>query len=453
MRVFLITLLCLAIFGTIAVSIFGIGNAYSWLSGSGSGNVDPRLFGMEVGNGDPGLFGMGVGHVEPTLFGIGLGQVIPQDATDGTSHYTPCANDMYRGSENIDIPSQWECYMFSPESKYRDSQFANHRVYVDRTNRQVVAVLAHSLPINSRSGVSLVRFKNDLLQHAFSRYGQCETRLSQDCWASGAIYRTTFFPTPDAGLVISYHTQFGVEACLYRISAATDNKGRLILPGGLILPEKYPESSVLTNGHHFKDYMAPHPATELYEEYRHRRRSTIDVLEKRFAISAAKLRGERISQPVWKNIVLNKETGRFHQVVMNGQNSTWEMDVYLHDSKAMLNSMVIVCRLRLLDTLSQAYAYGMEQLTSHLLSAETMCDIFRRVEGVSDICFEIPAFASHFNSYPRVILMRANGVLECEFLGKSDNLAADATWVLDFFEKKSGTNHVDGEGEFISLRE
>ena len=451
MRVFLITLLCLAIFGTIAVSIFGIGNAYSWLSGSGSGNVDPRLFGMEVGNGDPGLFGMGVGHVEPTLFGIGLGQVIPQDATDGTSHYTPCANDMYRGSENIDIPSQWECYMFSPESEYRDSQFVNHRVYVDRTNRQVVAVLAHSLPINSRASISLVRFK-DLLKHAFSRYGQCEARLSQDCWDSGDIYRTTFFPSPDAGLVISYHTQFGVEACLYRISAATDNKGRLILPGGLILPERYPEPSVLTNGHHFKDYMAPHPATELYEKYRLRRRSMIGILEKHFGISAAKLNDRRISQPVWKNIVLNKETEKFHQVVMNGKDSTWEIDVSLHDSKAMLYSMVILCRLRLFDTPSQAYAYGMEQLTSRLLPAEAMCDIFRRAEDVSDICFEIPAFANSFNSHPRVILMRANGVLECEFLGQSDDLAADAAWVLDFFEKKSGTNHVDGAGESISLR-
>ena len=137
---------------------------------------------------------------------------------------------------------------------------------------------------------------------------------------------------------------------------------------------------------------------------------------------------------------------------MNAQNSTWEMDVYLHDSKAMLFSMVLLCRLHLFDTPSQAYAYGMEQLTSRLLPAETMCDIFRRAEEVSDICFEIPAFASRFNSHPQVILMRANGVLECEFLGKSDNLAADAAWVLDFFEKKSGTNHVDGEGEFISLR-
>ena len=428
MRAFLITVLCLASFGTIAVSIFGVGNA------------DPGLFGLEVANG------------EPTLFGVGLGHEVPLDATEGFSHYTLCTNDMYRHSENIDIPSQWECYMFSPESKYRDSQFVNHRVYVDRTNRQVVAVLAHSRPPNSRSPGALAQFK-DLLKQIFSRYGQCETRLSQDLWNSGAIYRTTFFPSPDVGLVISYHTQFGVEACLYRISAATDNNGRLILPGGLILPERYPEPSVLTTGHHFKDYMAPHPATELYEEYRHRRRSTIDVLEKRFAISAAKLRGERISQPVWKNIVLNKETGRFHQVVMNGKNSTWEMDVYLHDSKAMLNSMVIVCRLRLFDTLSQAYAYGMEQMTSRLLPAETMCDIFRRAEDVSDICFEIPAFASRFDSDPQVILMRANGVLECEFLGKSDDHSADAAWVLDFFEKKSGTNYVDGEGEFISLRE
>ena len=452
MRVFLITLLCLAIFGTIAVSIFGIGNAYSWLSGSGSGNVDPRLFGMEVGNGDPGLFGMGVSNGEPTLFGVRLDQEVPWDTTERSSHYTLCTNDMYRHSENIDIPSQWECYMFSPESAYRDSQFVNHRVYVDRTNRQVVAVLAHSLPINSRASISLVRFK-DLLKHAFSRYGQCETRLSQDCWDSGDIYRTTFFPSPDAGLVISYHTQSGVEACLYRVSAATDDKGRLILPHGLILPERYPEPSVLTNGHHFKDYMAAHPAMELYEKYRLRRRSMIGILEKHFGISAAKLSDRRISQPVWKNIVLNKETEKFHQVVMNGKDSTWEIDVYLHDSKAMLYSMVIRCRLRLFDTSSQAYAYGMEQLTSRLLPAETMCDIFRRAEGISDICFEIPAFASRFDSDPQVILMRANGVLECEFLGKSDDHAADAAWILDFFEKKSGTNHVDEEGEFISLRE
>lgn len=440
MRVFLITLLCLSVFGTIAVSIFGVGNADSWLSGSGPGNADARLFDMGVGNGDP------------TLFGIGLGQAVPRDDTEGSSHYTLCTNDMYRHSANIDIPSQWECYMFSPESKYRDSQFANHRVYVDRINRQVVAVLAHSRPQNFRSPGSLAQFK-DLLKQIFSRYGQCETRLSQDLWNSGAIYRTTFFPSPDVGLVISYHTQFGVEACLYRISASTDNKGRLILPGGLILPERYPEPSVLTTGHHFKDYMAPHPATELYEKYRLRRRSMIGILEKHFGISAAKLSDRRISQPVWKNIVLNKETEKFHQVVMNGKDSTWEIDVYLHDSKAMLYSMVIRCRLRLFDTSSQAYAYGMEQLTSRLLPAETMCDIFRRAEDISDICFEIPAFASRFDSDPQVILMRANGVLECEFLGKSDDHAADAAWILDFFEKKSGTNHVDGEGEVVSLRE
>ena len=426
MRAFLITVLCLASFGTIAVSIFGVGNA------------DPGLFGLEVANG------------EPALFGIGLGQVVPWDTSEGFSHYTLCTNDMYRHSENIDIPSQWECYMFSPESKYQDSQFVNHRVYVDRTNRQVVAVLAHSRPQNSRSPESLAQFK-DLLKQIFNRYGQCETRLSQDCWDSGDIFRTTFFPTPDAGLVISYHTQFGVEACLYRVSAAIDNKGRLILPRGLILPERYPESALLANRRH-SDYMAPHPATELYEEYRRRRQSTIGVLEKHFGISTASLKAEKISLPVWENIVLNNEAGKFHQVVMNGKDSTWEIDVYLHDSKAMLYSMVIRCCLHLFDTPTQAYAYGMEQLTSRLLPAEVMCDIFRRAEDVSDICFEIPAFANSFNSHPRVILMRANGVLECEFLGQSDDLAADAAWVLDFFEKKSGTNHVDGAGESILLR-
>ena len=137
---------------------------------------------------------------------------------------------------------------------------------------------------------------------------------------------------------------------------------------------------------------------------------------------------------------------------MGEMNSTWVLEAYIHDPKAMLYSMVILCRLRLFDTPSQAYAYGMEQLTSRLLPAEVMCDIFRRAEDVSDICFEIPAFANSFNSHPRVILMRANGVLECEFLGKSDDLAADAAWALDFFEKKSGTTHVDGAGESISLR-
>ena len=426
MRAFLITVLCLASFGTIAVSIFGVGNA------------DPGLFGLEVANG------------EPALFGIGLGQVVPWDTSEGFSHYTLCTNDMYRHSENIDIPSQWECYMFSPESKYQDSQFVNHRVYVDRTNRQVVAVLAHSRPQNSRSPESLAQFK-DLLKQIFNRYGQCETRLSQDCWDSGDIFRTTFFPTPDAGLVISYHTQFGVEACLYRVSAAIDNKGRLILPRGLILPERYPESALLANRRH-SDYMAPHPATELYEEYRRRRQSTIGVLEKHFGISTASLKAEKISLPVWENIVLNNEAGKFHQVVMNGKDSTWEIDVYLHDSKAMLYSMVIRCCLRLFDTPSQAYAYGMDQLTSRLLPAETMCDVFRHAEEISDICFEIPAFASRFDSHPQVILMRANGVLECEFLGKTDDLAADAAWALDFFEKKSGTRHVGGAGEFISLR-
>ena len=451
MRTFLTTLLCLALFGMIAVSIFGIGNIGSWLSGSGPDNAHPTLFGIGLGDVKPTPLDFGSGNAAPTLFGVGLGQEIPWNATKGSSLYALCTNDMYHHSENIEIPSQWDCYTFSPELEYRDVQFVNHRVYVDRTNRQVVAVLAHSLPINSRSGVSLVRFKNDLLQHAFSRYGQCETRLSQDCWASGDIYRTTFFPSPDIGLVISYHTQSGVEVCLYRVSAAIDNKGRLILPRGLILPERYPESALLANSRH-PDHMAPHPATELYEEYRRRRQSTIGVLEKHFGISTASLKAEKISLPVWENIVLNNEAGMFHQVVMNGKDSTWEIDVYLHDSKAMLYSMVIRCCLHLFDTPTQAYAYGMEQLTSRLLPAEVMCDIFRRAEDVSDICFEIPAFTNSFNSHPRVILMRANGVLECEFLGKSDDLAADAAWALDFFEKKSGTTHVDGAGESISLR-
>ena len=149
MRAFLIIVLCLASFGTIAVSIFGVGNA------------DPGLFGLEVANG------------EPTLFGVGLGQKIPWNATEGSSHYALCTNDMYHHSENIDIHSQWDCYTFSPGLEYRDAQFVNHRVYVDRTNRQMVAVLAHSLPINSRSGVSLVRFKNDLLVIRAVRHRVC----------------------------------------------------------------------------------------------------------------------------------------------------------------------------------------------------------------------------------------------------------------------------------------
>ena len=93
MRVFLIILFCLAIFGTIAVSIFGVGNADSWLSGSGPDNTAPTLFGMGIGNG------------EPALFGIGLGQEVPWNTTEGFSYYTLCTNDMYRHSRNIDIPS------------------------------------------------------------------------------------------------------------------------------------------------------------------------------------------------------------------------------------------------------------------------------------------------------------------------------------------------------------
>ena len=406
MKAFLSILLCLAYIGAFAADIFGEENA------------------------------------EPTLFGIRLGQTIPLDDAESFSHYTLCTNIRYRHSHNIEVPSQLECYMFSPKAEYQASQFRDYRILVDSTNHQVSAVLARFNSVNPFAvpwDKPAEQFIN-LLECAFNRYGRCETRLSEDMWDSGNIYRTTFFTPSGAGIVVSHHTQFAGEVCLYRLSAINHDKG------GWVLPERYPQPSLLKDGFISKDMMQPHPALRLYEKYRSRRKSTIGTLEKRFAMSVAKLQPRRISKPTWENIVLRKDAGRFDYVVMSGKDLTWAIQTYLRDS------LVISCQLHLFDTTSSAYTYGMELLTDRILPGEILCNMFSLSKGIPDICLVAPTLKTFLESHPTVIILRANSVLECAFYGSSDNFAADAAWVLDFFEKKSGVVHVDGEGEYIRMR-
>ena len=381
-------------------------------------------------------------NAEPTLFGIRLGQTIPFGGAESFSRYTLCTNIRDRNSHNIEIPSQFECYMFSPTAVYQAPQFRYHRIVTDNTNHQVVAVFARFNSINplvAPWGELLSEQFTNLLESTFNHYGQCETRLSEDMWDSGNIYRTTFFTPSGAGIVVSHHTQFSGEVCLYRVSAINHKKG------GWALPERYPQPSLLKDGFHFKDMMQPHPALGLYEKYRSRRRSTIDCLEKRFAMSVAKLKSKRISKPAWGNIVLRKDAGRFDYVVMSGKDLAWEIQTYLR------NHLVISCRLHLFDTTSSAYTYGMELLTDRILPSEVLCTIFSPAKGIPDICLVAPTLKYFRSSHPTVIIIRANCVLECVFYGSSGNFVADAAWILDFFEKKAGVVHVDGEGEYIRM--
>ena len=383
----------------------------------------------------------------PSLFGVGLGETINRDVVESLSRYTLCTNERYRYSMNIDISSQWKCYMLSPEPRYQSNQFYNHRVIIDNTNRQIIAVLAsfktRDPSVHFLAAPPSALFTN-LLETTFSRYGQYETRLSADMWCSGEIYRTIFFTPSGAGITISHHTQFGGEICLYSVSAVNH------VMGGLVFPERYPLPSQLWGKLRGRfpvdDKVKTHPVWGLYEKYRSGRRSTIGFLEERFAISAAKLKSSKLPQPVWEHIVLRKGTGRFDMVVMNGKDSIWEMDAYLREH------LVLKCRLHLFDSTSTAYAIGMALLTNRLLPGEVLCRTFSLSKEIPDICFVALSLETFFGSYPTVIILRANSVFECQFYGPSDNLAADAAWILDFFKAKSNVDHVDGEDEDIQMR-
>ena len=220
-----------------------------------------------------------------SLFGIRLGQTMPHEGSESFMHCRLYTNLCHRYSCNIKIPSQWECYMFSPESEIIDSSFRDHRFFIDRTNRQVVAVLANfaSRSPGSRSFDSQPsELFTNLLERAFSQYGQCETRLSGDLWNSGSIYRTTFFIPSGERIVISHHQQFGGELCLYNESAFSYEMV------GWVLPERCSRSVFQGEGFDLKK-MEQHPALQLYEMYRNRRRSTIGVWGKRFTISVVRI--------------------------------------------------------------------------------------------------------------------------------------------------------------------
>ncbi|MBP5544358.1 MAG: hypothetical protein ILM98_09795 [Kiritimatiellae bacterium] len=217
----------------------------------------------------------GEDDANPSLFGIQLGQTISVDDAELFSRYTLCTNGTYRHSQDIYIPDQWECYGFTPEQKFQDPQFSRHRIFIDGASRQVVAVDAHFdsviLPWQWDNPPS-AQFTN-LLERVFREYGQCETRLSYELWSSGIIYRTTFFTTSGAGIVISHHQQFGGNLCLYRVSSII-GKSRV----GMVLPDSYqapsPQEQIF-----FGKYMRLHPALELYEQYRSRRRTAIGISE------------------------------------------------------------------------------------------------------------------------------------------------------------------------------
>ena len=383
----------------------------------------------------------------PALFGIRLGQTVSFDDAELVARYRLCTNGVYRHSRNFCNAEQWECCGFTPEPEYRDPQFRGHRIFIDGASRQVVAVDAEfesKSPFRAFAPAS-GHFTN-MLARAFRRYGQCETRLSSDLWQSGEIFWTTFFISSGAGVIISHHTQFGEELCLCRVPSCV----RVIGSGrtGCILPERCPGPSFRKE--EFCKKMGSHPALQLYEQYRSRRQSAIGILEKRFAISAAKLKSERIPQPVWEHVFLKKGTGKFGSIVMNGKDSAWKIQAYNNSTVA------VECHLRLFDSAAKTYDYGMDLLTSRLLPGEALCGKFSLAEGVPDICLVAPRF--EFDSWgdsdarTTVLLMRGNCVLECKFNGKSSDYAADAAGILDFFVKKSGVVQV-GEGEVIMMRD
>ena len=382
------------------------------------------------------IFGFGDIYGNPALFGIRLGQTISFDNAELVARYKLCTNGV----------AQWGCCGFTPEPEYRDPQFSRHRIFIDGASHQVVAVDAHfdslCAPFRFTDQPS-AQFTN-LLQHAFNRYGQYETRLSDDCWQSGRIFWTTFFIPSGASIVISHHTQFGGELRLCRVSSSFHKRS------GRVFPERYQEPSLqpslLGNGGPFNGGLT-HPALKLYEQYRSRRQSTIGILERHFAMSAAKLKSDKISQPVWENIVRRKKTGKFGSIVMNGKDSAWEIDAYINDT------MAVLCHLRLFDSATETYDYGMSLLTNRLLPGDMLCDMFNLAETIPDICLVAPKLETIWDSRPAVILMRANGVFVCAFNGQSTNYAADAAWLLDFFKQESGTRQVDdSSGESIEIR-
>ena len=260
-------------------------------------------------------------------------------------------------------------------------------------------------------------------------------------WQSGDIYRTTFFTASGAGVIISHHAQFGGNICLYSVSSGIGMRG------GRILPERYPEPSLLGKGW-FDGYMRPHPALQLYGQYRSRRQSTTGILEKRFAMSAAKLESGKIPQPAWKHIFLKNGTGKYGSIVMNGKDSTWEMQAYMN------GKVEVECHLRLFDSAADAYGCGIDLLADRLLPGDMLCGMFCLAEDIPDICLVAPELEAGWDTRPATVLMRANCVFVCEFNGQSGNYAADAAWLLDFFRKKSGTLKVDGSiGECIIIEE
>ncbi len=192
-----------------------------------------------------------------SLFGVRLGQKI---AVDGSMSFMQC--DGFRHSSNLKVPANWDCFMFTVTNEYYGVRFMNHRVFLDRTSRRVIAVLANA-PLRGM-GPPSVGFTN-LLKQVFLHYGHCQTQLSGSLWQSGRIYRTTFFLSPDARLVLSHHQQFGEEICLYDKSAynyAYDE---------CVLPETLPLSSMENTSNPFRDFMKDHPAIKLYEKYRNLR--------------------------------------------------------------------------------------------------------------------------------------------------------------------------------------
>ncbi|MBR1921356.1 MAG: hypothetical protein IJ829_05060 [Kiritimatiellae bacterium] len=361
--------------------------------------------------------------VEPSLFGFRLGQTIPLAGT----------NSVDSRALGIRTPSGWVCRPVVPEPQYQDSQFRDYWVFFDPTNRQVVsAQVKFAWPPTTLAPPPL--FTN-LLRQAFSRYGRCETRLSADTWSSGSIFRTSFFTMSGAEVVVSYHDHFGGELCICRAG----HQDRL----GLELPETYPKSALgrICNVE-WRDCWQ-HPARELYEEYRSRRRSTIGIVEKHFDLSASKLKSKRIPHPAWKSVSLSQGTGRFSCVLVNRGISRWMWGpgTEVWEFEARVNHHTVVFgELRLFDSTADAYACGMELVTARLLPGAMLCELFHLAGEIPDVCLVAPVYESCVGeARPTAILIRANAVLACTVIdGPSETLAADAGLLLDLFAKKAG---------------
>lgn len=316
-------------------------------------------------------------------------------------------------------------------SSGEDSQIERVFAVVDRKSRAVVGVCGRLGRPRQRFALHDERFE-ELLSALFERFGACEVKLGEDGWDSGDIFKTTFFLEGAITVELDYHTQFGTELTIYR----TGCEGLDLRHWDVISEAGVSHTRHMT--------AAGHPAA--YDHYRRTmsaRRGSSALVAKHFKVSSANLVSGRLAVGPGRflNVKSEKSGGDFDDSVQFSEPEDCNSINCRRISAHQAGKLLLAGEMYFCDSPEAAFKMGLDIMTCVRLPASALCEKYRLVRGVPDICFatsdkELSEGWHGAENNVRIILMNGNVVLDCSVRADRDAAARHVQRAVSLYRRE-----------------